>query len=271
MKRSRVAASLAGLAGLALTAGLVMSAAPAQAAPCGTGGTTFTTTHLGSGQQSTTDSNNWGGGNACLTVPGTDQAHAGAFTVQSQTTAETGGVLAAPETMIGCRSGNCTFASGLPKAVSAGVNPSVTWSYSLSGVVAGTKSDEEINANFSANCSGTSTPVANAVLGIYLNATLSYSNRGLPSSGTQVSIDGTNWYTLKVNKGTYWKMEFSRVTPTTTGVTSLSIGGFVNWIESNWGTTVLPTTDCMTEIDTDNEIWAAGAGFASTGTSMTAP
>jgi hypothetical protein len=180
-------------------------------------------------------------------------------------------VLAAPETRIGCSGGYCTPSSGLPKSVGEGIHPSITWDYNLSGVVTGTKSDEEINATFSTDCSGNSSPVASAFIGIYLNAAPSYANRGLPSSGTQVTIDSTEWYTQKAFSNGHWKLEFSRVTPSATGVTNLAVGGFISWIGSHWGATVLPNTSCMTELDTDNEIWSGGAGFQSTGTSMTTP
>ena len=51
----------------------------------------------------------------------------GSFQVESQTAPSTGGVLGYPDTEIGCSSGYCTSASGLPAPVSANPDPDLSW------------------------------------------------------------------------------------------------------------------------------------------------
>jgi hypothetical protein len=68
-------------------AGLGMTAGPAAALTCPPGTTAWEQTHYGelSGgggeQPSVTTANNWGGGSACLTVPGSSYTYDAAFTV----------------------------------------------------------------------------------------------------------------------------------------------------------------------------------------------
>lgn len=290
MRKRRRLIALAAVLAMPLGGGVAsgLAAAPAQAASCGTGGTTFISTHTTDGRTSFTDSNNWGGGNACLDVPDTTSAGGGAFDIQSQTTAWTGSVLAAPEIMIGCRSGSCTASNGLDETVATDPDPQVTTSYTTSGANASTSAyDQEINENWSTDCTATDTsPAAKTVIGVYLNAhypskTLlqSYVKLGLANTGS-VTIDGITWYLLHVEHGTgasaTYKVEFAAQSQQTS-TTALSMKAFTDYITANqsgWttdGTSFLRTTDCLRELDVDDEVWEGSAGLAIGATGITGP
>lgn len=279
MRKRRLAAWAASAALIAgPLIGLGLTAGPAAAAACGTGGTTFISTHTTDGRTSFTDTNDWGGGAGCLTVPDTTSTGGGAFTEQGQTATYTGAVRSAPEIMIGCRSGSCTFGNGLDQAYSAAPDPLMTWSYDDSGADAANAAwDAEFNTNWSTDCVSTDTsPAAKLVVGVYLTAhyplkTLqqSYVKFGLANTGT-VTIDGIAFYLLHVEHGTgataTYKVEFAAQAKQAS-VTSLDMKAFYDYISANqsgWvtdGTSFLPGTDCLREIDADYENWALGGAW----------
>lgn len=262
----RLAAGTVLIGGPLLGLGLAPGAASATA--CGTGGTTWSATHLGvpGGQGSITQADDWGGANTCLDVPGTTSASAGAFDIQSQTVVGTGGVLGYPNTSQGCAGGACSGSdTQLPVAVSTSPNPTITWSYNVSGAVTGSKYDGLIDSEFSAACTGTS-PVMNEAIGVYTDGFPSYTAIGVPHSGTTVSIDGTAWYTGHFQSGSKFVSQFVRATPTTTGVSSLQLHPFYNWVKNNIGGSYWQTGDCLQQIATGFELWNGGQGLSSTGT-----
>lgn len=270
-------AAVAGTLGLVAT-GFLVAGGPAQAAACGTGGTTFISTHTTDGRTAFTDTNDWGGGAGCLTVPDTTSTGGGAFTEQGQTAAYTGAVRSAPEIMIGCRSGSCTFGNGLDQAYSAAPDPKITWSYDDSGADAANAAwDAEINTNWSTDCVATDTsPPAKLVIGVYLtahyplkNLLQSYVKFGLANTGT-VTIDGINWYLLHVEHGSgasaTYKVEFAAQAKQSS-ITSLDMKAFYDYINTNqsgWttdGTKFIRTTDCLRETDADYENFALGGAW----------
>lgn len=250
------------------------------AASCDSGATTWASTHLGSvadgsgGQQAVTSSNNWGGDDVCLYVPGTANSNAASFTVQNQPDgAFNGNVLAFPDSNIGCEGGNCTWNSGLPAPVSSNPAPTVYWAYNPDKAQPGSMWNALIDSEFSASCSG-SNPTPNANVAIYADASPSYSKLGLASSNP-VLIDGQLWYTLHVRDGSNgnynYKTEFSAVTPMRYGAIGLHVGAFYTWIannDANWdyGSSYMPPTDCLQDIGTGFELWQGGYNLASNGT-----
>jgi hypothetical protein len=264
-KRNRIAA-WAGSAALVLgpVLGIGMSAAPAGAAACGTGGTTWEAVHLGSpgGQAAIDQVDDWGGANTCLTVPGSTAAYAGEFTVQSQSTAYTGGVLGYPNTSQGCSGGACSSPdTQLPVAISTSPDPYLTdWTYDLTGVASGSRYDTLLDSEFSASCTGSS-PTMNASVGIYGDAAPSYTSFGIPHSGTTYTISGHSWYVGHFMSGSKAVSQFVSVTPTTTGMGSMDLGPFYAWVAANEPAAYMPTGDCLQQIATGFEIQELGAGL----------
>jgi hypothetical protein len=273
---------LASVAALAVSFGglLVGTAAPAMAASCGSGGTTWSGTHLGffgdgsGGQQSVTTANNWGGDNVCLYVPGTTRDYAGSFAVENTpSTPYDGKVLAYPDTNIGCQGGYCTSGSGLPEAVSANPDPTIFWGYDTTDTPPDSMYDVLIDNEFSAACSG-SNPATNANIAIYLDAVPSYTKLGLADSNP-VLIDGQLWYTLHVRdsvpSGYAYKTEFAAVTPMPYGISGLDLGAFYSYVENNdaswdYGSNYLPSSDCLQDIGAGFELWQDGYNLSSNGT-----
>ena len=244
---------VAAAAALTLSCGgiLVATAAPAMAASCNSGiGTTWAIAHLGinsdgsGGQQAVDQADSWGGGNACLLMPGSTSASAGAFVVQSQTAAATGGVLSYPNTGIGCSSGYCTTQSGLPFAVSANPDPAITWGYDTIDAVPGSKYDTLIDSEFSASCSG-SAPAMNAAVAIYTDGFPSYKSIGVPYSGPTVSIDGYDWYTGHFLNGSKYGSQF---------------------VLAELNSAYMPSGDCLQTVNAGFEVWSGGTGLANNGT-----
>ncbi len=265
---------VAAAAALTLSCGgiLVATAAPAMAASCNSGvGTTWAIAHLGinsdgsGGQQAVDQGDSWGGGNACLVMPGSTSAFAGAFAVQSQTAAMTGGVLSYPNTGIGCSSGYCTTQSGLPFAVSANPDPAITWGYDTIDAVPGSKYDTLIDSEFSASCSG-SAPAMNAAVAIYTDGFPSYKSIGVPYSGPTVSIDGYDWYTGHFLNGSKYGSQFVLAEPSATGINGLNLGDFYQWVAANLNSAYMPSGDCLHTVNAGFEVWSGGTGLANNGT-----
>ena len=204
-------------------------------------------------RQALDQANSWGGGNACLLVPGSISAFAGAFTVASQTAAATGGVLSYPNTGIGCSSGYCTTSSGLPFPVSASPDPAITWAYNPIGAAWGSKYDTLIDSEFSASCSGAA-PSMNAAVGIYTDGYPSYKSIGVPYSGPTVSIDGYNWYTGHFVNGGKYGSQFVLAQPSATGVSGLNLGDFYQWVAANLDPAYMPSGDCLQTVNAGFEI-----------------
>ena len=194
------------------------AAAPAMASSCGNNGTTWKQVHLGllgdgnGGQLAVDMSDSWGGANTCLFVPGITSDFAGSFQVESQTAPSTGGVLGYPDTEIGCSSGYCTTASGLPAPVSANPDPDLSWYYDTADAVRGSKYDAMIDSEFSAACSGSAPPM-NAAVAIYTYGYPSYPSIGVPHSGPTVSIEGLDWYTGHFLDGSKYVSQFVLAEP----------------------------------------------------------
>jgi hypothetical protein len=242
------------------------------AALCSSGiGTTWAIAHLGinddgtGGQQAVDQADSWGGGNACLLMPGSTSASAGAFVVQSQTAAMTGGVLSYPNTGIGCSSGYCTTHSGLPFAVSASPDPDLNWDYDTTAAMWGSKYDALIDSEFSASCSGAAPPM-NAAVAIYTDGFPSYKSIGVPSSGPTVSIDGYDWYTGHFLDGRKYVSQFALAEPSDSGVSDLTLGDFYQWAADNLDPAYMPSGDCLQTVNAGFEIWSGGAGLANNGT-----
>lgn len=274
--RKRRLAALAGAGGLVLS-GVLLSGAPAMAASCGTGGTTWTTAHLGvvgtgGGQQSVVQADPWGspGADTCLTVPGTTSAYASAFTVQSQTAAFTGGVLAYPNAGFGCSSGYCTTGdSYLPVAVSTDPYPIVNWTYSGSGAATGSEYDAAIDSEFSAACTGSS-PAMNESIIVYTDAYPNATTIGIPHSGTEVLIGGNEWYTAHFLDGSKYVTQFAAASMSGSGApANLNLGNFYSYVANTVGGSYWNNSDCLQTVGTGFEIWKYGAGLASSGTSIT--
>ena len=91
-----------------------------------------------------------------------------------------------------------------------------------------------------------------------------FSGLGLPASGTQVSIDGYEWYVTYSPAG-------SRGWPYTTyalaqgsvvdSVSSLNMANFYTDAMANGN---LPAGQYLTDIGAGNEIWANGVGLSTT-------
>lgn len=217
-------------------AGLGMTAGPAAALTCPPGTTAWEQTHYGelSGgggeQPSVTTANNWGGGSACLTVPGSSYTYDAAFTVAQSAGSYTGNVLSDPDSNVGCEGGYCTSSDPLSGTIGSGptyANPEIWWDYSLAYVNNSTSAyDEEINSNYSSEaCTSTSdAPTDDTNLSIYVDAdkdgsvgNAGYQGLGLPSSThntTTATIDGVSWYVLNIyhaGSTPSYKIEFSAV------------------------------------------------------------
>jgi hypothetical protein len=242
------------------------AAAPAMASSCGNNGTTWKQVHLGllgdgdGGQLAVDMSDSWGGANTCLYVFGTTSDFGGSWQVQSQTAPYTGGVLGYPDTEIGCSSGYCTTASGLPAPVSANPDPDLTWYYDTNDAVRGSKYDALIDSEFSAACSGSAPPM-NAAVAIYTYGYPSYPSIGVPHSGPTVSIDGLDWYTGHFLDGSKYVSQFVLAQPDSNGGSGLTLGDFYQWVQANLDSNYMPSGDCLQTVSTGFEIWSGGQGL----------
>lgn len=240
--------------------------APAMASTCGYNGTTWKQVHLGllgdgnGGQLAVDMSDSWGGANTCLFVPGITSDFAGSFQVESQTAPSTGGVLGYPDTEIGCSSGYCTTASGLPAPVSANPDPDLSWYYDTADAVPGSKYDAMIDSEFSAACSGSAPPM-NAAVAIYTYGYPSYPSIGVPHSGPTVSIEGLDWYTGHFLDGSKYVSQFVLAEPSSGGGSDLTLGDFYQWDQANLDPNYMPSGDCLQTVSTGFEIWSGGQGL----------
>ncbi len=297
--RKRQLTTLLACAALVLgpIAGLGMTAGPAAALTCPSGTTAWEQTHYGElpgggGEQpSVTTANNWGGGSACLTVPGSSYTYDAAFAVAQSAGSYTGNVLSDPDSNVGCEGGYCTSSDPLTGTIGSGptyANPEIWWDYWLGYVNNSTSAyNEEINSNYSSEActSNSDAPTDDTNLSIYVDAdkdgsvgNAGYQGLGLPSSThntTTATIDGVSWYVLNIHHAgstPSYKIEFSAETPwdsTTsdngtweTGTGYIGTGDFVKWIESQtWGSTELPSTYSQCELDAGDEIWQNGANL----------
>jgi len=223
---------------------------------CPSGSTTWTTVKDSNNVQNVLEANAFGGGAACVSNSGGTMNY---DVTQSAGTSD-GNVLNFPDLEQGCEGGYCTTHTTLPIAVTT-ITPTVTWAFTFTS--AGSKYDALIDNEFSANCTaGVTKPAINANIAVYLNAYPSYSDLGLAHSGTTVTIDGMQWYTLNVNDSGNYKTEFSLVSPTTS-VSNLSMAPFYSYAESH-GSYPVPSTDCLTDLGVGHEIWQGGVGLTTT-------
>jgi hypothetical protein len=257
---SKLKTRLAAVSVLAISAsGLAAVAAPAaMAAGCPSGQTSWMIVKQPDHVQGVLLSNNWGGGTACETNVG----GAADFTVtQPASTYASSKVLAYPDIEVGCQGGYCTTGSGLPAAESS-VTPEVTWS-TTNNPQSGSKFDTGIDSWFASSASEGSKPTPTGEVMVLINSS-GFSSLRLPSSGTQVSIDGYEWYVTYSPAG-------SRGWPYTTyalaqgsvvdSVGSLDMANFYADAIANGN---LPSGQYLTDIGAGNEIWDGGVGLSTT-------
>ncbi len=260
MRVSRLKKRLTAVSVLAVSAaGLPAVVAPAaMAASCPAGQTSWMTVKQPNNIQGVLMSDNWGGGTACETNAG----GAANFTVtQPAASYSSRNVLSYPDIEVGCLGGYCSTASGLPAAESA-ITPLVTWS-TTNSPQPGSRFDTGIDSWFASSASEGSKPAPTGEVMVLINSS-GFSGLGLPSSGTQVSIDGYEWYVTYSPAG-------SRGWPYTTyaldqggvvdSVTDLDLANFYADAMANGN---LPAGQYLTDVGAGNEIWANGAGLATT-------
>jgi hypothetical protein len=221
---------------------------------CPSGSTTWTTVKDSNNTQNVLFTN--GSGSACVSNTSDGMNYA----VTQSAGSYTGAVLNYADLEQGCEGGYCSYNTTLPQPVST-VKPSVSWAFTFTS--SGSEYDALIDNEFSSNCTaGVTKPAINANVAVYLNAYPSYSKLGLASSGTTVTIDGMQWYTLQADDGGNYKTEFSLASPTTS-VSNLSMAPFYSWAETH-GSYPVPSTDCLTDLGVGNEIWSGGVGLTTT-------
>jgi len=203
-------------------------------------------------------SDNWGGGAACETnIGGTAN-----FTVTRPASNDPSkNVLAYPDISVGCDGGYCTPDSGLPAAESS-VAPLVTWS-TTNNPAGGSAFDTGIDSWFAGSAAEGSHPTPTGEVMVLINSS-GFSSLGLPSSGTQVSIDGYQWYVSYTPAGsrrwpdTTYALAQGRVVD---HVSDLNMANFYADAMANGN---LPAGQYLTDIGAGNEIWADGAGLCTT-------
>jgi hypothetical protein len=149
----------------------------------------------------------------------------------------------------------------LPAAESS-ITPEVTWS-TTDNPQSGSEFDTGIDSWFASSASEGSKPTPTAEVMVLINSS-GFSSLGLPSSGTQVSIDGYKWYVTYSPAG-------SRAWPYTTyalaqgsvvdSVRSLDMANFYADAMANDN---LPPGQYLTDIGAGNEIWDGGIGLSTT-------
>jgi hypothetical protein len=242
--------------------------APALAASCGTGGTTWQlgneTTGLGSVQVLDT-ADNWNGGNSCLTIGSNGED----FTVQSQTV-NTSNLLpvAFPDTNLGCEGGFCTSTTHQREPLGTtswgSLTPKVTASWTgFDGTTSPTTEyDLLVDNEFSTDCTGDTSPTMDASVSIYLDAVKngvhgSYTALGLAdanSGPTFTDSGGKVWYTKQtVNINGLHNTEFSAKV-TQTSLTNKTLHQFYNWAATH-GTGYLSSSDCLRNLGAGYEPW----------------
>ena len=258
MRVARLKARLAAVSVLAISAaGLSAVAAPtAMAASCPSGQTSWMTVKQSNNVQGVLISDNWGGGTACETnVGGTAN-----FTVtQPAASYSSRGVLSYPDIEVGCLGGYCSWASGLPAAESS-ITPLVTWS-TTNSPQPGSRFDTGIDSWFASSATEGSKPTPTGEIMVLINSS-GFSGLGLPSAGTQVSIDGYEWYATYIPAGsrpwpyTIYALDQGSV------VDSVSSLNMANFYADAMASNNLPADQYLTDIGAGNEIWANGAGLS---------
>jgi hypothetical protein len=241
--RILIAMTIAAAAAAALLPGAVRAPASAAAACTTPGWHAVTGTD---GRQDVINSDNWGGGDACLSDDGGPD-----FTITSQDVAATGSVLAYPNISIGCYwAGTCSAGSGLPVLASALTHPVASWSTTdtAPGVF-----DTAFDIWFGPQpYTGPSTEIM-----IFING------QGLPAhSSTEVTINGVQWWLtlLAPTASKPWQyVQFRRAT-SVTSVKNMPLMPFFSYAEKNrW----LSPGSYLWQVAAGFELWSGGAGLAS--------
>jgi hypothetical protein len=234
--------------------GVLPTLSAAAAAGCITTGTQAVS---GSGVDSyTVTPDNWGGGNACT---GTDSK--ADFTIQSQSIASTGNVLAYPNISAGCSPGagtGCT-PNWVNKKLSALGKPTETWSTTGS-----TNAAAEYDVADDIWTAPATTGCSDAELMIFING------QKLPTpSATKVTINGVSYYykTYKTNntKCSWTYIQFRRVT-SVKSVTNLALMPFFTYAENKG---LMSPNDYLRQMCAGDELWSYGAGLRTTSFSFT--
>ena len=250
MQVRRIAAAGAVIVAVSLTLTAGVRAQGASASTC----TGWATGQEASGTQVVINADNWGGGNACLNVDGGAD-----FSVASQSTPYTGGVLAYPDVNIGCSGGYCTPSSGLPVLESAAA-PVVTWSTVNSSP--GSKFDTTLDLLFS-NTLDSSPPIDAEVM-VMINSSGSAA-LGLPGPGSPiVMIDGALWYYKYRTTGSWPLTQFAAVT-SENSVSNLALAPFLAYAN---GLGMLPSSLSLVQLCAGNELWQGGTGLGTTSLSV---
>jgi hypothetical protein len=250
MQLRRIAAAGA----LILTAGLVLSGGVRTPAASASTCTRWALGEEASGTQVVVNADNWGGGNACLNVDGGAD-----FSVASQSTSYTGGVLAYPDVNIGCSGGYCTTNSGLPAPESTAA-PVVTWSTVNDSP--GSEFDTTLDLLFS-NTLDSSPPINGEVM-VMINSS-GYTALGLPGPGSPIAvIDGTLWYYKYRTTGSWPLTQFAAVT-SEDSVTGLALAPFLAYAN---GLGALPSSLNLVQLCAGNELWQGGTGLGTTSLSV---
>ncbi len=240
------------------TAGFsAVSAAPAaMAASCPSGQTSWMTVKQPSNVQGVLNSDNWGGGTVCLTNSG----GAANFTVAQSAGSYTGSVLAYPDINVGCQGGYCSTSSELPAAESS-ITPEVTWS--TNNPQNGSKYDTGIDSWFASSASEGANPTPTGEVMVEINSS-NFTALGLPQSGTQVSIDGYEWYVKYSPAGSRGWPYTQYALAQGSAVNSVSGLNMANFYADAISNDNLPAGQYLTDIGVGNEIWANGMGLSTT-------
>ncbi len=228
----------------------------AMAASCPGGQTSWMTVQQSNNVQGVLNADNWGGGTVCVTNSGGTAN----FTVAQSAGSYTGGVLAYPDINVGCEGGYCSTSSELPAAESS-ITPVVTWS--TNSPQNGSEFDTGIDSWFASSGSEGANPTPTGEVMAVINSS-SFTALGLPQSGTQVSIDGYEWYVKYSPSGsrgwpyTQYALAQGRVV---NRVSRLNMAKFYADAISNGD---LPAGQYLTDIGAGNEIWADGVGLSTT-------
>jgi hypothetical protein len=252
--RNLFGATAVAVAGLVLSAiGVIAPTAPARAASCfSTGVQTVTGGGIGTYQ---VNPDNWGGGDACVSTDGSAD-----FTIQSQTVAGTGSVLAYPDIEAGCNNSGTGCTDGwTTEQVSALDAPTETWSTAGS-----TDPSAEYDVSNDIWFAPSLTACQDAELMIFTGG----QNLAAPPA-TVVTISGVEYYfeqSIASNSTCTWNyIQFRQVSPVSS-VTSLPLMPFFSYAESQG---LLSSSDYLRQVAAGFELWSYGAGLQTTNFSVT--
>jgi hypothetical protein len=207
--------------------------------------TTWAQAHGRNGARYVINADNWGGGNACLSVPGGPR-----FTVMSQRAPRRASVLAYPDISRGCSGGYCSPGSGMPVRLSALGDPVASWRTADN---APGEFDTALDLWFGPD--PYSAPSAEIM--IWLDS------QHVPPFGAQrIRIDGADYeLRAKTARGgsSSWRYLAFRRTAPVTGITGLKLAPFIRYAERRG---LIRPSAGLWDVAAGFEIWSGGAGLA---------